>query len=130
MKFLLSLLMTILVITVNGQTMSNKDIITEINRELGGDSWSIKGNRIFVKTEEMGNGYWDISNVTYHLKWECWDKFEIDCNRIFVLYVVCDFGDWCISDITDCYSQKVLTIGISPYKRRANNVLELLKSIN
>ena len=132
MKILLSLLMTTLVVTMNGQTMSNKEIITEINRELGGDSWSIKGDNILVDNGSfsVGRGVWGLSKVTYELKYEFFSVTGEGRNT-YVLYVKCKEDNFCIEDQanTDSRGSSELRLPIHDDEKRSYRVLNLIKSI-
>jgi hypothetical protein len=132
MKILLSLLMTTLVVTMNGQTMSNKEIITEINHELGGDSWLIQGDNILVDNGSfsVGRGIWGLSKVTYELKYEFFSVTGEGRNT-YVLYVKCKEDNYCIEDQanTDSRGSRELRLPIHDDEKRSYRVLNLIKSI-
>ena len=131
MKILLSLLMTTLVVTMNGQTKSNKDIVTEINRELDGDSWSIKGDNVSVDNGSFsaGRGFWGLSKVTYELKYEFW-SLQGEGQNTYVLYVKCRGGSDCIEDpLNDGVGYKELRLPLHEDEKRSYRVLNLVKSI-
>ena len=131
MKVLLSLLMTTLVITMNGQTKSNKDIITEINRELGVGSWCIKGDNILVDygSFSVGRGFWGISRVTYELKYEFFSVTG-EGQDTYVLYVKYKGDSDCIEERFDEFGgYKELRLPLHEDEIRSYRILNLVKSI-
>jgi len=132
MKTLFAILMTTVVVSMNGQTKSNKDIITEVNRELGGDSWSIKGDNIYVDNGilALGRGFWGLSKVTYELKYEFFSVTG-EGHNTYVLYVKCKDGSDCIGDPLndDGVGYKYLVLPIHDEEKRANRVFNLITSI-
>ena len=131
MKKLILILCVFGSIGVFGQTTTNKDLIKEVNRELGVDNWSIRGDNVYIENETggMGNGYWGISKVKYSLKYQYWNVGGGVGQNIYVLYVECKEEEDCIGDLEDSYFIKVMNLGLSDDEKRANRVLELLNKL-
>ena len=62
-------------LSLNAQ-VTNRDITTEINRELGTDSWKLQGRNLIVDygSASAGRALWGIESVTYSVKYERRDK--------------------------------------------------------
>ena len=130
MKLALSLLLTAVFLTANGQVKSNNDIVLEINRELGGAYWSVIGDNIKVDNGgfSFGRGLWGMSKVSYELKYEFWG-LQGEGQNTFVLYVKCKSGSDCILDPENLEAKpytSLLKIPIHDDEQRATRVLTLL----
>ena len=133
MKSFLATLLILLGTSLFGQTMTNRQIITEINHELGGENWKIQGDNIIVNNGcySCGRGLWGVSKVTYEVKYEYW-SLQGEGHNTFVLHIKCKDDSECIEDEDNPdvggYTNE-LRFPLSDNERRVNNVLELLKKL-
>lgn len=132
MKSFLATLLILLGTSLFGQTMTNREIITEINHELGGENWKIQGDNVIVDNGclSCGRGLWGVSKVTYEVKYEYWSQ-QGEGQNTFVLHIKCKDGKECIEDdyIDFTNYSNELRFPLSDNERRVNNVLELLKKL-
>jgi hypothetical protein len=130
MKYFITTLCVVLSVFANGQTLTNKQLITEINRELGYHNWSMQGDNVIVDngSYSFGRGLWGVSKVTYELKYEFW-SLQGEGQNTFVLYIKCKNGNNCIEDPGNPELEdfdNVLRIPIHDDERRAQRVLSFL----
>jgi hypothetical protein len=114
----------------SAQSIDNKQLVLELNRELGGDEWRIQGRNLIVDkgSYSAGRGLWGIGTVTYELKYEYSSFVGIN---MWVLYVHCVSQANCIEDqlISEGDGVPNLSFVLSGDEARAKRALALLLKI-
>jgi len=134
MKRIITVLLVINAGFLFGQAKSNKEIIKEINLELGARNWSIQGDNIFVNngTGGAGRGFWGLARVSYEIKLENRSFGGGDFyNNTYVLYVKCKDDKPCIEDqdLTEIPPYPLMSFDIGADEKRANRILALLNQL-
>ena len=118
---------------LSAQKLSNKEIVTEINHELGEELWRIQGDNLIVDygSYSAGRGLWGLSRVEYELKYEYW-SIQGEGQNMYVLHVKCKGGDDCIEDPTMPELPAIIShrFVLSGDEARAKRVYNLLLTLH